>query len=59
MGEPTIADIHQLGAALAKAITQKGAWPLRLEIMNLKHEIVGFSPENVEVFRISIPGSWL
>lgn len=59
MAEPTAAEIQQLGAALVKAIKTKSAWPIRLEIMDLKHEIVGFDPENTELFRISIPGRWL
>jgi hypothetical protein len=59
MARPTAAEVQELGAALVKAIEKRHQWPIRLEIMDLKHEIVGFDPTNEEVFRISIPGSWV
>lgn len=59
MAEPTALEKQELGAAIVKAIKGRHQWPIRLEIMDLKHEIVGFSPSHEEVFRISIPGSWV
>lgn len=59
---PSASEIQQLGQALVDAIQiRKGGneWPLRLEVMNLKTELVAFDPNNAEVFRIKTEGLWL
>jgi hypothetical protein len=58
MAEPTAAEIQELGSALVKAIETLTDWPIRLEIMSLKREIVGFNPEHKELFRITA-ARWL
>lgn len=59
MVNPSASEIQQLGTALVNAIRSKSAWPIRLEIMDLKREIVGFNPQNEVIFRIAIEGSWV
>lgn len=56
---PTAEEKAELGEALAEQLERLHEWPIRLEIMDLKREIVGFGPTNEELFRISIPGSWV
>lgn len=60
--KPDASDVQRLGQALVDAIQtrEKGAqWPLRLEIMDMKSELVAFGPDHVEVFRIKTGGLWL
>ncbi len=60
--KPDASEVQQLGQALVDAIQRRDTgnqWPLRLEVMNLKTELVAFDPNNAEVFRIKTEGLWL